>query len=399
MIKQTYASLIKKGSGQHPQLATYRVCESHATYHVVKSLNSKKPTVGILPKCLASSFGVALPFDQKDFSFEAMTVSAGGELPVVSVKPELIALKEEFTFSDSGRSFLAIVESVSSKHGVTLRFNNGVTKLVSMRDIVNADKVADNYPVGKLVRAAINSKTSRLSLKKTVVDSADPQSGRRDQAALLKSFEKLTGHAFSASNTLKIAQKVQAKVQLVKDYGLILGIEGQEEMTGFIVNEQLKKADKTKKVGDSVSCVVMDIDFDKKIVDLSERLATKDQEETKQAKSAKQTTLQKAVVELNKEQYLVVSLKADRSQIGVSILHGHCQESQTAYSRYSVGDEIEVKVVGGSEGSFVLTQPKLVVSYSSNTGAGASATQANTLEEGEKVTGTLKSIKGQCAFI
>lgn len=94
----------------------------------------------------------------------------------------------------------------------------------------------------------------------------------------------------------------------MKDYGLIVEIAGQESsLTGFIVNEQKRKADKTYKVGDKLKdCVVLDIDFEKRIVDLSERLAisTSDQEETKSGKKGKPTRdsgFQKAVVELNKE--------------------------------------------------------------------------------------------------
>ena len=150
---------------------------------------------------------------------------------------------------------------------------------------------------------------------------------------------------------------------MVKDYGLISEIVGSE-MTGFIVNEQKRKADKVYKAGDTlVESVVLDIDFEKRIVDLSERLATPvDEEESKQSKKAKHGdhSFQKSVVELNKEKYLVVSLKNDRSQVGVCILHGLSAESESVYSRYNIGDEIDVKVIAGRKGGrFVLTQAKL----------------------------------------
>lgn len=89
----------------------------------------------MLPKCLATSYGIALPFDQKDFSFEAITICKALDFPIVCAKPELISLKEEFTFSDSGRTFVAIVENVSGKYGVTLRFSNGLTKLIPLKDV------------------------------------------------------------------------------------------------------------------------------------------------------------------------------------------------------------------------------------------------------------------------
>lgn len=239
-----------------------------------------------MPKNLASSFGIALPFDQKDFSFEAVTIGKEGDFLIVSAKPELITLKEEFIFSDTGKSFVGLVESVSAKYGVKLRFSNGVTKLVSLKDVSQADKAGENYPLGKLVRVGLNTKTSRLSLKRTVVESSDASVINRDQAALLQAFDKLAGYAIGSSDcTLKIGQKVQGKVQLVKDYGLITEIIGSE-MTGFIVNEQKHKADKVYKAGETlVESIVLDIDFEKKIVDLSERLATPtDKEESKKSK-------------------------------------------------------------------------------------------------------------------
>lgn len=269
------------------------MCESRSNYYIVKTLNQKKPSVAILPKCLATSFGIALPFDQKDFSFDAITISKDGEFPLVCAKPELISLKEEFTFSDTGRSFVGIVEKVSSKLGVTLRFSGGLTKVIAMKDVPQADKVAQNFSLGKVVRAAVNSKTGRLSLKRSVVESTDSAAVKRDQLSMIQAFDKLSAYAINSSdNSLKIAQKVTGKVQLVKDYGLIVEIV-DSDMTGFIVNEQKRKADKTYKVGDTLTdCVVLDIDFEKRIVDLSERLTTPAEQE--ESKSAAKKALKKS---------------------------------------------------------------------------------------------------------
>ena len=53
------------------------------------------------------------------------------------------------------------------------------------------------------------------------------------------------------------------------------------------------------------------------IVDLSERLTTpSDKVEDKKSKK----DYQKAIVELNKEEYLVISFKSNRSKIGVCLL-------------------------------------------------------------------------------
>ena len=57
---------------------------------------------------------------------------------------------------------------------------------------------------------------------------------------------------------------------------MILSVKGlSDELTGFIANEQLATG-KHYKVGAQLSCVVLDVDTDKKIIELSERLATSD---------------------------------------------------------------------------------------------------------------------------
>jgi translation initiation factor 2 alpha subunit (eIF-2alpha) len=110
--------------------------------------------------------------------------------------------------------------------------------------------------------------------------------------------------------------KVTATVQLVKDYGLIVAIEKYADLTGFVVNEQKLSPDKQYKEGQKLDCIVLDCDTEKAIVDLSERLSTSKQSEESSKKSA-----QKAFVEVVKDQYLVVTLKSNRSKVVACILH------------------------------------------------------------------------------
>lgn len=69
---------------------------------------------------------------------------------------------------------------------------------------------------------------------------------------------------------------------MVKDYGIIAKIarpneeaKDGEAPTGFIINEQRKSNDKKQyKVGQKLACCVLDVDPVKRIVDLSEKLAS-----------------------------------------------------------------------------------------------------------------------------
>ena len=126
------------------------------------------------------------------------------------------------------------------------------------------------------------------------------------------------------------------------------------------------------------------------MLDLSERLDGKPL--GKQIKDN-----EKAFVELTKEHYMIVSFKQDRGQFAVCLLQQGINDNNvaSAYEKYSVGDEVDVRVMGGkSDGGLKLTMPKQIVKASEN---GGSVQQD--LQEGASVTGVLKSIKGHCLFV
>lgn len=66
--------------------------------------------------------------------------------------------------------------------------------------------------------------------------------------------------------------------------------------TGFIVNEQKASLKANYKVGQKINAVILDIDFEKKIIDLSEKL-----HDSKLPKS------EKATIQLTKDSYMIVS--------------------------------------------------------------------------------------------
>jgi hypothetical protein len=65
-----------------------------------------------------------------------------------------------------------------------------------------------------------------------------------------------------------------------------------------------------------LQCLVLDIDPVKKIADLSEKIVTA----KNKGQEVKVGQTQKAIVELNKESHLVLSMKNNRRAIGVCIL-------------------------------------------------------------------------------
>lgn len=140
----------------------------------------------------------------------------------------------------------------------------------------------------------------------------------------------------------------------------------------------------------------MDIDFEKEILDLSERLAEKQSASSAQVKVGSQY---KVVVELNKEEYLLVSFKQSKSSIGLLMMQSlNGDQVPNPNEKYQVGDEVEVKVISVTENGFVLTVPVIQVREKKSKGPSQKQDSA-TLTQGQLVNGVIRSIKGQCAFL
>ena len=191
-IKKQYASQIQELKSL--EVRKYRVCETRSGYSLVKSIDANiKRTIAILPQALQSSFGLHRPWAQiADHSFECVSIGTHHGVPLVSAKPELITLKEEFNYEEEARqSFVGLVEAVDAKLGITIRFNEGKTGSVTLRQVPMTDQLSSKYPLGKLVRVAL-TKQGRLSLKRSHIEQADSGSTRRDMDALRSAFDKIT---------------------------------------------------------------------------------------------------------------------------------------------------------------------------------------------------------------
>jgi hypothetical protein len=65
------------------------------------------------------------------------------------------------------RLFLGFIAEFNSSEGATIRFLNGFSRMVGIKDLVQinaADKTKPAYQIGQVVRVALN-KLDRLSLK------------------------------------------------------------------------------------------------------------------------------------------------------------------------------------------------------------------------------------------
>lgn len=98
----------------------------------------------------------------------------------------------------------------------------------------------------------------------------------------------------------------------------------------------------------------MDIDREKQILDLSERLHGH-----QPAHSSPATKSAKAIVELTKDNYMIVTLADQRNQFGVCLLQSSINgmARREDYDKFFVGEEIKIQVFSKSENGLILATP------------------------------------------
>lgn len=150
-IKQSSAALLKESNKEElvGQIMQWRCVETKANYLIVKT-SDKRPKIAILPKCLISSFGITLPIADSTFSFDGLVIEQLQGLPVIAVKPELerdmkIRTKESLETANSSVGYIC---KTSDTLGVTVRFFNGVTVQVAVKDLQLTQSISDYYKLG-----------------------------------------------------------------------------------------------------------------------------------------------------------------------------------------------------------------------------------------------------------
>jgi predicted RNA-binding protein with RPS1 domain len=173
---EKYSTMIK--STRDPtlvgQVNLFRILNEHDNFYVLKSLDASKKSknfIGLLPKCFISSQNVSHP----DFTCKGLILDQfRGQIPIVSIQPELIELKEEMTLKTeeltSGSTYIGVVNGIVGKSGaISVRFMGGKQKIVKVKDLNTTQEYKKIYAIGKVIRVAVN-KLGRLCTKSKVID-------------------------------------------------------------------------------------------------------------------------------------------------------------------------------------------------------------------------------------
>lgn len=193
-LKEKYKSLIAISQDRQNIGKTFqfRVMETSENYFIVKSIDAEKKSkniVATLPKALVGKFFLNT-LTLEDQIFEGIVLDIQDDaLPIVSVQHDLLSLKEHIPKDqDDISNFESLVGLISSvdRRGVTLRFLNGIKKLVLVKDLETVQDFLTIYKVGKVVRAAKN-KLDRLTLKQSVIyhQHRGAENEQKDREALI----------------------------------------------------------------------------------------------------------------------------------------------------------------------------------------------------------------------
>ncbi|KAJ1569857.1 Protein RRP5 [Nowakowskiella sp. JEL0078] len=140
-----------------------------------------------------------------------------------------------------------------------------------------------------------------------------------------------------------IGKKVEGVINQIVPYGLIVGL--QPKISGLVTSEQTKGTEEKKK-GTKISAKVIDIDVEKKIIDLTMR-----PDLMKPSKAGEDSILSKngnepidALVEVLKEDYLIVTLPAFGNTIAYAVSKTYNCNKTTSFTRFRVGQKIRALI-------------------------------------------------------
>ncbi|KAL2923175.1 rRNA biogenesis protein RRP5 [Bienertia sinuspersici] len=222
--------------------------------------------------------------------------------------------------------------------------------------------ISEAFFVGQSVRCNIleinkDSERLTLSLKQSNCSSTD--------ASFLQSYflteEKVAELQVSATESsefswpedINIGCIVEGRINETKDFGVVVSFEKYSDVFGFITQYQL--GGKTPETGSTVRAVVLDVVKSERLVDLSlkpefiekpERNACVSKKKRKrESKEFKVHETVTAVVEIVKEDYLVVSLPEHNFSVGYAAVTDYNLQ-KLRLKQFSYGETVVATVMG-----------------------------------------------------
>ncbi|XP_072077832.1 rRNA biogenesis protein RRP5 isoform X2 [Arachis hypogaea] len=277
------------------------------------------------------------------YSFDQLLIlDIKGSNLILSAKSSLIKSAQQIPSDISQMHLNSVVHGYIcniNEAGCFVRFLGSFTGLAPSKKAADDQKtnILEAYQIGQSVRSnvsEINTERGRvtLSLKQTLCSSTDA-SFLQDYFIMDEKISKLQNMGYGASDLkwdegFSFGAVAEGKVEDVKDVGIVVSFEKYNDVFGFITTYQL--AGTTLAKGSVVKAVVLDVAKTERLVDLTlkpefvkrseERSSISHSTKKKRRReSLKDLVLHQtvnAVVEIVKENYLVVSIPENNYIIG-----------------------------------------------------------------------------------
>ncbi|EFJ26760.1 hypothetical protein SELMODRAFT_451253 [Selaginella moellendorffii] len=274
---------------------------------------------------------------------------------VLTAKYSLIDAAESLPSSIHQLSPMAVLPgyiSVIHDKYCLVSFLDDVTGLVPIGNASDGylEDLSQVFFVGQSVRAQVLEVDSEnekfvLSLKQSACFSTDVsliQGYFLEEELIAKLKEK---EGLDWGNKLQIGELVEADVQEVKDYGIILNLKDNADVVGFATHYQ---SDSPVEVGAAVKACILDVVKTDGIVDLSLQKKMLKFKKTKAVLQLHQRV--EVVVELVKDEYLVLSLPKFGNSIGFASTRDYNIRVLRPHDHYSPGQKFSATIYSfGSE--------------------------------------------------
>ncbi|KAG0305918.1 rRNA biogenesis protein rrp5 [Dissophora globulifera] len=286
---------------------------------------------------------------------------------LVSKKPVLVlaAKQKKLITSRSdlkeGQVYPAYVRNVASFGGVFIEFGNGVDAMAprqAQSDMSDVTFVRNQTVLAKVTKIDAADGRTEVTLKPSVVGVSEDAVLFQGEflASYFKQLERLSKKNDAA---LSVGACTMVEVKTTGSDQWTVAYSGAKESTGNVAAHQAKTV--KGKAGSKCIAKVLDVDFEKEEIDftLNESLVT--EEEAKEAKAGKVTTsnlskelvelakLQKsqdsmeAVIELVKDEYLVLSLPELNNTIAFAATR-QLNNRRDRFIAYKVGEKVRTVV-------------------------------------------------------
>jgi rRNA biogenesis protein RRP5 len=289
---------------------------------------------------------------------------------LVSHKPLLITVAQvtttPYTFDtiQEGDIIPGYISNIAD-HGVFVNLLGGHSARVSKSELSDqfVASIADHFAVqqsilGMVTRVDKELQRIDLSLKRSVIQPTLEQ----NSLFIASYFTALSSQVVDQGSisTIQPGQWIEGTIEQQQSFGWIIQLE--HGLSGFITLDQCKEAN--HQVNDKIRARILDVDYDRKIVDLSLKSAlvnvsTTDQPNKSKRKKGKSKSTasssasspssnsivmseQIAIIELVKEDYLVVSLPQSQHCIAFAATKTYNQRDKP-FMRYKVGQQLTVQ--------------------------------------------------------